>query len=410
MTSLKLKTDFKQISGEIFLPASKSISNRALIIQQLSGNAFDIFNLSSSGDTRLLLELLHDQNNVLNTGNSGTVIRFLTAYLAFCGEEKILDGSRRMRQRPIGGLVSALNELGAKIEYQEQAGFPPIKINRAKLSGRKIQLDASESSQFISALLMIAPKLEGGLRIELLNKPVSASYIDMTIQMLNYWGIRVDFSHNFIDIKQQDFNPANIFIEPDWSSASYIFSIATLFDDIDIKLPGLQEFSIQGDAIVAKVMEQFGIFTTFKNNTACLKRIGFLKPDYFNYDFSSNPDLMPGFAVLCLCLKIPFRFNGISTLINKESDRIFSLQNEFRKFNIMLEGDRNSLSCNDFSNFEIKEETGIDSYDDHRIFMSFAALACKHQNVFLKDAEVTAKSYPKFIDDLEKLGIGIGYL
>lgn len=407
MASLKLVAGSDRIEGKIMPPASKSISNRALIIQALTANAFDIYNLSSSGDSMLMVKLLNSGDYSLDTGNSGTVCRFLTAYYALQGMEKIIDGHQRMRERPVVGLVSALNDLGAEITYLAKAGFLPIKISGKKPDGGNIKLDMSQSSQFISALLMIAPLLNGGLHVDFKNKPVSASYIDMTLQLLIYWGIECEFSADHITIKQQPYKPKNIFIEPDWSSVSYIYNIASLFTDIDIELRGLQEFSIQGDSVTARVMEQFGIRTVFKNNSAFLIRHEVQKPVYFHYDFTNNPDLLTGFAVLCLCHKVPFRFTGISTLRSKESDRIQSLKEEFIKFNVFLADEKNVLSCDSYPENEWPGGIAIDSHGDHRIILSFATAACMNHEISLNDFEVISKSYPSFWKDLAELGIRI---
>jgi len=406
MNSVKINTDLENLSGSVILPSSKSLSNRALIIRALCNNQFNTFNLSSSTDTSLLIKLLQSDENILNSGNSGTVLRFITAYLAFRGEEKIIDGSERMRLRPVGALVDALNHLGANISYLNQPGFPPFKINKGKLKGGKVSIDTSISSQFISAILMIAPCLEEELLLEFDAEPVSASYINMTLKLLEYWGIQYSFSNLKVRISPQKYIGRDIFIESDWSSASYLYIIASLFRNVEIELVGLQENSLQRDQIISHFMTGFGIHTTFKNEKILISRSSHEKPSFFSFDFSNNPDLVTGMAVLCLCHRVPFLFYGVKTLRYKESDRLLALKQSFTKFGLEMNISENEISCENYAEMKMCEMV-IDSFDDHRITLSFAAAACLNPNIILSDKEVVIKSYPLFWGDLQNLGISV---
>jgi 3-phosphoshikimate 1-carboxyvinyltransferase len=406
MNHVKLQTSQNNISGSIILPSSKSISNRALIIQALCNHQFDIYNLSSSGDTSTLMDLLSSNEKVLNTGNSGTVMRFLLAYFSLIGKEKILDGDERMRERPIGELVNSLVKMGAGIRYLGKKGYPPVQIISSEITGNEVELDASVSSQFVSALLMIAPKLKNGLKIHLLNEIVSSSYIDLTLSLMQYWGISYMQNENVISIKEKEYTPHDIFIESDWSSASYIYIISSVFDEVSIELTGLKRYSIQGDSVICQIMRNFGIHTDWRNNSVLLTKMKNELPVFFEYDFKSTPDLVPGMAVLCLCHRIPFRFTGLKSLKIKESDRIEALSCELNKLGVVTTKGEDYLACDDYHEMK-KDPVIINSHNDHRIILGFSAAACKFGNIVLSNPEVVNKSYPSFWTDLQLLGVNI---
>jgi len=408
MKSIKFAAKPEILRGRIDLPSSKSISNRVLLIKALCGEPFRILNLSESGDTRLMRELLEENGKMINTGNTGTVMRFLTAYYAITEGQRDLIGSERMKERPIKHLVDTLIALGADIEYLGKEGYPPIRINGKKLKGGRCEIDATVSSQFVSALLMVAPFFEEGLELIMKGEPVSYPYIIMTIRLLEDYGIRVRKWKNKITIRPQRFKPKQIKIEPDWSSASYIYALASIFSKVDIELLGLGKRSIQGDSIIPELMKGFGIKTVFKKGSAFLSRIPVRKKKMV-FNFKDNPDLVPTFAVLCALHSIPFHFSGLESLKIKESNRIEALAMELEKLGIKVSFSDTEMLSESFGNltFESKE---IKTYNDHRIAMSFAIAACKCEDLIIEDPDAVEKSYPLFWADLESLGVLFRYL
>jgi 3-phosphoshikimate 1-carboxyvinyltransferase len=405
MTNLKIFSVPDILKGSIQLPSSKSISNRVLIIRYLSGWKGLIHNLSDATDTLLLNEILSSGRRDINTDNAGTVMRFLTAVLSVKEGNYLLTGSERMNERPIGPLVDALKSIGAEIDYTEKYGYPPIKITGKKLSGGKINIKANVSSQFISALLMIAPFLEKGLTINLTTKPVSTDYIRMTIDLMKYFGVEVAIEADTYSVKPQHYIPKEITIESDWSSAAYIYALASLKPGSQIKLNGLTKNSIQGDQIISVIMEQFGVKTSYDSSGVTIKSTN-IQPKHFEFDFTNYPDLVPVMTALCSVKKIPFHFTGVGHLRYKESDRLAALQKELDKTGAIIRISENEIKSVEYK--QIPDKTVVlDSYNDHRLALSFALCSCADNNVQISGIEVVDKSYPEFLKDLGQLGLNI---
>lgn len=405
-----ISKDDKSIKGSIQLPASKSISNRVLIIQALCKKKFKINNLSKAQDTQILQNILANhrlQIPVIDAGAAGTAFRFLTAFLATQKGEWILTGSERMLQRPIKILVDTLQQLGANIQYLNKKGFPPLKIKGTKLKSKEIFIDGSVSSQYITALLLIAPCLPNGLKIHLTGNISSQPYIDMTLNIMKYFGVKSKQSNKVITIAKQDYVAKDYFVEPDWSAASYWYEIATLADSVDLQLVGLKKNSLQGDVVIAKIMENLGIKTIFTKQGVKLIRNINIKSQNFEFDFTDCPDLAQTVIVACAMLKINGKFYGLESLKIKETDRIKALQTELIKFGVVFrKRSETSKSKNGKWNFEPKK-LKVETYDDHRMAMAFAPLALKYGTMKIKNPEVVVKSYPHFWDDLKKVGFEI---
>jgi 3-phosphoshikimate 1-carboxyvinyltransferase len=335
MTPKQLYNPIENIHLEIKLPASKSISNRALILDALAYSPYEIENLAICDDTTVLVEALDSNSTSFDIGAAGTSMRFLTAFLSKTVGEWIITGSERMKQRPIKLLVDALNQLGARIEYIENEGFPPLRIFGSALMGGEIKLKGNVSSQYISALMMIAPNMQNGLKITLEGKIISKPYIQMTMRMMEEYGVDVDFTDNIISIEPQEYQPVPYKVESDWSAASYWYQILSLVNAGGIYLKGLFENSYQGDSKVAELYEQLGVKTSFLDGGALLSPTGNFTSK-MEYDFTDQPDLTQTLAVTC-CLKgIPFNFSGLESLKIKETDRIAALINELGKLGFVL--------------------------------------------------------------------------
>jgi len=405
----KISNDIKDISGSINLPASKSISNRVLIINALSFNPYPAENLSDSDDTNVLKKVLHSNNNKFDIGHAGTAMRFLTAFLARVAGEWELTGSERMKQRPIDILVDALNELGGKIEYLDKEGFPPLKIYGSHLIGKTIELNGSISSQYISALLMIAPYTQNGLTIKIKGDITSLSYINLTLNLMYKFGIKYEWDGNTIHIPEQKYLPCEFKVEADWSGASYWYEILAMADKGELFLQNLELKSYQGDAIIAKWFEQFGIESVQMKFGVMLSKSTDKQPDELSLDFIENPDIAQTMACLCVAKKIPFHFSGLKTLKIKETDRIAALKNELIKFGAKLdEPIHGELEWNGKADLSIvKDIPFIETYNDHRMAMAFAPMALSCGKIVIDDPLVVTKSYPLFWKDIEKVNFKI---
>lgn len=399
----------KQVSGSINLPASKSISNRALIINALNYSPFPLHNLSDSDDTVVLAAALNSYNNKFDIGHAGTAMRFLTAFLAKIVGEWEVTGSERMQQRPISILVDALNSLGAQISYLKNEGFPPLKIMGSHLTGKTLELDGSISSQYISALLLIAPTVENGLTLKLTGNITSRSYIELTLQLMAKFGIQYQWKENEITVPEQKYLPIDFTIEADWSGASYWYQVLALCESGEILLENLQLKSLQGDSDIADWFVQFGVRSTQKGNGVLLSKTEILKPENLILDFLENPDVAQTMACLCVAMEIPFHFSGLKTLKIKETDRIAALQNELAKFGAVLtEPENGELAWNGQLDSTLKEEIPtVETYHDHRMALAFAPMALAGFNLKIEDPMVVTKSYPGFWDDLKKTGFEI---
>ena len=388
---------------KITISGSKSISNRLLILQSLFSN-ITIKNLSTSDDTRHMLDALQSSSNKINIGHAGTAMRFLTSFFSVKKNSIVeIYGSKRMHKRPISILVKSLKEIGAEIDYLENIGFPPLKITGNKLQSKKLKIDSSISSQFISSLILISPKIEGGLEIEMTAKDTSLPYIEMTIDLLKKIGVSVTFYKNIISISQKDkINSIEMTVEPDWSSASYFYSIVSLAEiGFSLELSNFKIYSIQGDKKVSKIFELFGVKTTFLDESIHLEKIA-ESEKIINLDLSANPDLAQTIAATCLALKISCKLIGLHTLKIKETDRINAMQNEIKKFNVFPVVTNDSIEFN--ASKAIFKPTKILTYEDHRMAMAFACLAVK-TNLEIENPGVVSKSFPEFWDHLASIGI-----
>ena len=400
---IRVRKDNKFVDLSVSLPSSKSITNRALIIQALCNERIDIENSSEAEDSKILKSVLNNLPSIIDVKDAGTTFRFLTAFLSIQPGTFILTGSERMKQRPIGVLVNALREIGADIEFLERNNFPPLKIIGKRLHGGKLSIDAAESSQFISALLLIAPKLTLGLKLELTGKINSIPYIEMTLSLMKYFGISIQRNGNFIDIPCQDYSPKVLRVENDWSSASFWYEISVLSEKSEIVLKGLNKKSIQGDVVIDDIMKKFGVQTFESGEDIVIRKfVNQELPSFFDYDFSSCPDLVLPVATVCAVLKIPSMFRGVKNLRIKESDRLNALKNELIKIggNLIIEDDLFSIEPGEYLN----DETIFHSYNDHRMVMSFAPLALKLNEVIIDDHLPVNKSYPDFWNNLRIAG------
>ena len=397
-----------EIAGEIQLPASKSISNRLLILNSLASRKGEIYNLSDSDDTRILQAALSSKHEEIDAGHAGTAMRFLTAYLSIGRGERILTGSDRMQNRPIGQLVDALKRSGAEISYMNREGYPPLRIKGKKISGGQITIDSSISSQFVSALMMIGPSLENGLIIHLKNEMVSSSYIRLTMNLMKDYGIQVDFTGNTIRIPYKIYTGIDHTVEADWSAASYWYAMAALSEHTELKLLGLRQESYQGDAVLPGLFRQFGVNTRFLRDGIILIRERPSGTD-INFDFRENPDLVQTMAVLCGLTGRPFYFTGTRTLQIKETDRILALDNELQKLGIHISYDPegNWISWDGKKRSIPSTQFSINTYQDHRMAMAFAPASIQIPELTIEDPDVVSKSYPAFWMDMEHAGFQI---
>jgi 3-phosphoshikimate 1-carboxyvinyltransferase len=396
----------KNIKTEITLPASKSISNRLLIIQALAKNKIDLHNLSDSDDTRVMQEAFRSGGTEINIGHAGTSMRFLTAYYAATGQKKIITGSERMKNRPIHELVNALNQVGAEISFAEKTGYPPVITSGKPLTGNKIEINGGISSQFITALLLIAPILPQGLNIHIQGELISSSYVAMTLGLMKKFGVSAVWENNCIQIEPQPYSGGDIIAEGDWSGASYWYEIAALSDSAEIKIMGLDENSLQGDVAVAEIFNKIGIITEFKNHAAYIRKSSH-SIDFFEYNFINNPDIIQT-MVVTLCLSgIPFNISGADTLRIKETDRIEALQNEMLKLGFVITEPQKGVLSWDGKKSAPADKIFIETYKDHRMALAIAPAALKINNIIIQDPGVVSKSYPTFWDDLTKADFSI---
>lgn len=390
----------------LIITGSKSESNRCLLLKALF-NDITIENLSNSDDTELMKNALSSNHSLIDIHHAGTAMRFLTAYFATQnGRKTILTGSSRMKERPIRILVDALRNLGAKIEYSENEGFPPLKIQGQEFLKSEVFLQANVSSQYISALLLIAPSLKNGLNLYLDGKITSIPYIEMTLALLNEVGIKTSFESNKIKVfPYKGKNSKTLIVESDWSSASYFYSIVSLSSiGTKINISSYNKNSLQGDAILSKIYNSLGVSSKFNNSVLTIEKVSDDLPKSLDLDLSNTPDIAQTIAVSCLGLQINCNLTGLHTLKIKETDRLLALKNEIKKLGTNIEISNNSLEIN--SPKPLLKNVEIKTYNDHRMAMSFAPLMLR-TNIFINDANVVSKSYPNFWNDLEKLGLNL---
>ena len=395
----------RHLHTSIPLPASKSESNRALIIQGLSQEPIILENLASARDTRTLIRLLESEGHVLDVIDAGTTMRFLTAYFAAVGRDQILTGTPRMCKRPIGILVEALRQLGADIQYYRQEGFPPLHIvsKGGRLTGGELTMAGNVSSQFISAVLMIAPVLTGGLRLQLQGAVTSQPYIEMTRALMAHFGAETHWEDQTLVVPEQPYRGRTYRIESDWSAASYWYSLVALAETADITLEGLRQHSWQGDSRIAELMEPFGVQTAYLPAGVRLTKRAVAPPaQMLDIDFTDTPDLAQTLAVVSAGTGIPLRMRGLHTLRVKETDRIEALHTELARFGVemQVEGDVCTVTG------QTQPPSGsLHTYDDHRMAMAFAPLALRHDQLSIQEPEVVEKSYPEFWQHLALAGL-----
>lgn len=393
------------LEARLALPLSKSMSNRAVIINALTPGAAPIAPLAECDDTRFIAEAVGRTSGEVNVGAAGAAMRFLTAYFAVReGAEVTLDGTERLRHRPVGPLVEALRSLGAQIEYLGEEGFPPLKISGRRLAGGEIEISPSISSQFISALLMVAPVMTAGLRVRLSGEPVSRPYIVMTLKMMAAAGVESEFYGYDIEVRPQTYSPLGMQVEGDWSAAAPWYQIDVMSSG-SVVIENLTERSVQGDRVLADIFVRLGVNTDFNSEEGGTELIP--SPDQdarLDLDFSPMPDLVPSVTVACVMLGIPFRFTGLSTLRIKECDRVQALADEMAKLGVIIEIEAADIMRWDGARRPVTELPRFATYDDHRMAMALAPVAIFIPGIVVEDVEVVSKSYPGFWDDLRSAG------
>ena len=403
----RIKAPRGAIKASVKLPSSKSISNRALILNALSNSSFDVANLSDCDDTNLMVNALRSEGCDFNVGAAGTTMRFLTAFLAQREGQWTITGSARMKNRPIKVLVEALNALGAHIEYIEKEGFPPLRIAGCPLRGGEISLPGDVSSQYISALLMIAPFMRQGVTLHLVGEIVSRPYIHITLQLMRQFGVQSTWADHTIKVGPQSYQPVRFTVESDWSAASYWYQIMALSPSAEIELLGLFEQSLQGDAAGAKLFSQLVVATLFTERGVRLRHNG-KRCQRLDYDFVNEPDLAQTFVVTCALLNVPFRFTGLQSLKIKETDRIEAVKNELLKLGYVLHDEQDSILSWDGERCDPEAHPVIATYEDHRMALSFAPAALvRPEGIEIAHPQVVSKSYPHYWDDLRAAGFEV---
>ena len=395
-----------KISDEITISGSKSESNRLLILQNLFPE-ISIENLSDSDDSIHMQHALSTKDEVVDIGHAGTAMRFLTSYFAVnSGREVVLTGSERMQNRPIEILVNALKDLGADISYEAKVGYPPIRIKGKHITKEKVQINGNVSSQYISSLLLIAAKLENGLEIELVGKITSIPYIKMTLSLLNQLAIETSFEGNIIKVfPKEAIQKQTVVVESDWSSASYFYSIiASAAIGSSIKLSAYKEESLQGDSCLSEIYTHFGVATVFGKDCVTLKKEHKTNLETLIIDLKNAPDIAQTIVVTCFSEGISCNLTGLHTLKIKETDRLEALKEELTNLGVLISVTNDSLHLERSS--EINQNIAIKTYNDHRMAMAFAPLALKVP-IKILNAEVVTKSFQKFWDDMQQIGIKI---
>lgn len=397
------------IDTVIQLPSSKSISNRVLIMNQLSGSKMQLDNLSDCDDTRVMLKALNNRSEITDIHAAGTAMRFLTAYYASTDNRTILTGTERMKHRPISILVETLQGLGADIQYMDKKGFPPLRISGRRLAGGETTLPGNVSSQYISALMMIAPYMENGLKIHIEGDIISQSYIVLTMELMKLFGAKISQEGDrTLNIQPSTYTGGAFTVESDWSAASYWYEIVALApgSDHSVELPHLHHDSLQGDSQVSRLFEPLGVRTTYRDNAVRLSKGG-ARCETYEADLSNQPDLAQTIVVTCAMLKIPFHITGLQTLRIKETDRIKALVTELRKLGVNLQKKNGDTLIWNGKTETPEASPMIDTYEDHRMAMAFAPCAFSHERLSINNPEVVSKSYPHFWKDLLHAGFTI---
>ena len=411
--NLQLQSAICNLQSQIKITGSKSETNRLLLLQALFPN-ITLDNTSNSDDSEVMQKALKGNDEIVDIHHAGTAMRFLTAYFAVNeGREVVLTGSSRMKERPIKVLVEALQQLGAQISYENEEGYPPIRIKGQKITANKVNIPANVSSQYISALLLIAPKLENGIELTLVGEITSIPYIKMTLALLNEIGVETSFEGNVINVKplttherqrigEANPKPQTLTVESDWSSASYFFSIVALAEiGTEITLSSYKQNSLQGDSSLVEIYKNLGVDTVFENNSIVLRKSVTPNSQLSNCNLNSSPDIAQTIVATCLGLGIGCHLTGLHTLKIKETDRLEALRIELTKLGANISVTNDSLTL--VATKDINPNVKIATYNDHRMAMAFAPLALKAP-IIIENAEVVSKSYPDFWEDLKRLG------
>lgn len=399
----------RRIEGEIDLPASKSISNRVLLLNALCATPGRLSNLAQCDDTDAVLSALAQPDaSEVNIGAAGTAMRFLTAYFATReGREVVIDGTERMRQRPIGVLVDALCQLDADIEYVEAEGYPPLKITGTRLHGGALTVSGSVSSQYITAILLIAPVI-GGITLTIEGEIMSRPYIDMTLALMARYGVKAEWRENVIHVPVGEYTALDFTVEADWSAASYWWAMQAIVPQSRISLKGLEPQSLQGDSRIAELMSQMGVTGNWCGRYLDLRSNGGVGCCCSTFaDLSGTPDIAQTLVVMLCLMGRPFRITGLRTLRIKETDRLEALRTELRKLGyvVKVEGD-DAISWH-FETTAAEASPHICTYHDHRMAMAFAPAAIRFPGLIIDDAQVVSKSYPLFWEHLRQAGFKI---
>lgn len=394
----------------IHLSGSKSISNRILIIKALSDLDFSIQNISDSDDTKHLQEALEHYKNsaLINVGHAGTDMRFLTAFLSLKNGNYELTGSERLQQRPIKDLVEVLKKLGADISYKNNEDYPPLLINGKQLHGGSVKISGGVSSQFITALLLVAPYFTNGLDLTITSDLVSKPYVNMTIELMKEFGASVIWQNNKISVRPvpYTYSKKEFLVESDWSAASYYYSIVALSDvNTSLRINGLFQNSLQADSVCADIYKNFGVTTSYSKNQITITKSNTVLNQILEYNFIECPDIAQTVICTCVGLNKPFLFTGLQTLKVKETDRIVALKNEFVKFGIELISTNNSIQWLGENSLNKSITVSIATYNDHRMAMSFATLSVLLDDLVIEEANVVTKSYPLFWEHLNQIGV-----
>lgn len=401
--SIKLSAPTGPLKSTVNLPISKSIANRLLILGALSGTSVEIEDQALPDDVKLMKDALSSSGNIKDLQNAGTAMRFLTAYFAIQeGKEVILNGNEAMNQRPIGNLVDALRSLGADISYESKEGFPPLRINGKTLDGETVELNASVSSQFISALMLIGSFLKNGLEIKVKGESVSSSYLRLTAALINQVGGAVEVSNSSIHIRRSSIANCQLPIESDWSAASYFYAMAALRSKSKLLLKGLKLDSSQGDRRIAEIMAAFGVRSKQTEEGVEINSKETQPSGKFSYDLNSEPDIMQTLACFHAARGDEVTYSGIDHLRFKETNRLAALQEELKKFNVQFAKAENGWSQSGQASWNGEP---ISTYGDHRMAMAFSILSIQFEGLKIEDPKVVSKSFPKFWEALGRIGI-----
>lgn len=405
---VKIQTETKKLSGNLKLTGSKSISNRLLILQALSGKMSPLSNLSNSDDTTVMLNALSTKEGTIDIGIAGTAMRFLTAYLAIQDADFILTGASRMKERPIKDLVDALRSLGADIGYLEKDGYPPLSIKGKKLIGGALSIKADTSSQFISAILMISPYFEKGIQLQLVGEVLSRPYIEMTLNLMQRQGVNHEWVGDTITVLPGAYTDQVSEVESDWSSISYVFELAALSESAEISLERVDQVSVQGDQEGMNYFKKLGIDSNIDNGVLTIrKQTDFIRPELLEFDCTKTPDLAQTLAATTCALGIPMNISGLKSLPIKETDRLMALKVELEKCGAQVTiVDNEALEIIPGPAFSDKDLT-FETYGDHRMALCLAPLALVSNSVTLNNPRVVNKSYKSYWDDLTSLGFNV---